>query len=134
VADSTSSRHLSQVGSSVNHNSPEVITTDLEKLTAIREWPTPKNKHEFRSFLRLCAYNRRFISSFGEIAKRLTELTEEKQAFQWTREMEIVFRTLKEALCTGPILACAQPRERFVVDTGGSNVGTGGVLSQVQGR
>jgi hypothetical protein len=33
--------------------SPEGITIDSEKLKAIREWPTPKNKHEIRSFLGL---------------------------------------------------------------------------------
>jgi hypothetical protein len=27
----------------------EAITTDPEKLKAVREWPTPKNKHEIRS-------------------------------------------------------------------------------------
>jgi hypothetical protein len=34
--------------------SPEVITTDPEKLKSMRVWPTPKNKHEIRSFLGLC--------------------------------------------------------------------------------
>jgi hypothetical protein len=33
--------------------SPEGITTDPEKLKAVREWPTPKNKHEIRSSLGL---------------------------------------------------------------------------------
>jgi hypothetical protein len=30
---------------------PEGITTDTEKLKGVREWPTPKQKHEIRSFL-----------------------------------------------------------------------------------
>jgi hypothetical protein len=58
--------------------SPEGITTNSEKLEAVREWPTPRNKHEVRSFLGLCMYYRRFISSFADIAKPLTRLTEEK--------------------------------------------------------
>jgi hypothetical protein len=45
------------------------------------------------------------------------------------------FQTLKDVFCTAPILGYLQPRERFVVDTGGrSNVGNGGMLSQVQDR
>jgi hypothetical protein len=59
----------------------EEITTNPEKLKAIREWPTPKNKHKIRSFLGLCTYYRKFTSSFVNIAKSLTKLTEENQAF-----------------------------------------------------
>jgi hypothetical protein len=58
--------------------SPEEIITDPEKLTAVRERPTPKNKREIRSFLGLYTYYRRFISCFANIVKRLTELIEEK--------------------------------------------------------
>jgi hypothetical protein len=41
--------------------SPEGITTDPENLKAVRQWPTPKNKHEVRSFLGMCTYNRWFF-------------------------------------------------------------------------
>jgi hypothetical protein len=66
---------------------PERISIDFEKLKAVREWPTPKDKHEIRSFLGLCTYYRRFIPGFTNIAKPLTKLTEQKQAFQWTPEV-----------------------------------------------
>jgi hypothetical protein len=112
--------------------SPDGITTDPEKLRAVREWPTPKNRHEIRSFLGLCTYYRRFISGFPSIAKPLTKLTEENQAFRWTPEVEAAFQTLKGALCAAPILAYPQPGKRFIVGTDASNVGIAGVLSQVQ--
>jgi hypothetical protein len=57
---------------------------------------------------------------------------EEKQAFQWTPEVEAAFQTVKEALCTAPILAYPQPRRTFIIDTDASNVGIEGVLSYVQ--
>jgi hypothetical protein len=62
----------------------------------------------------------------------LTKLTEEKQPFQWTPEVETACQTLKGALCTAPILAYPQPGEKFIVDTDASNIGIGGVLFQVQ--
>jgi hypothetical protein len=80
-------------------------TTGSDKLKAVREWPTPKNRHEIRRFLDLCTYYRRFTSGFANVAKTLTKLTEEKEAFQWTPELEVAFQTLKEALSTAPILA-----------------------------
>jgi hypothetical protein len=112
--------------------SPEGISKDPEKLKAVRQWPTPKDKHEIRSFLGLCTYYRQFISGFANIAKPLTKLTEQKHAFQWTPEVEAAFQTLKGALCAVPILAYRKPGERFIVDTNASNFGIGGVLSQMQ--
>jgi hypothetical protein len=58
----------------------------------------------------------------------------EKQAFQWTPEVEITFQTLKEALCTAPILGYPQPREKFVFDIDTSNIRIDGVLCRVQDR
>jgi hypothetical protein len=112
--------------------SSEGISTDPQKLKAVREWPTPKDKHEIRSFLGLCTYYRRFISGFTNIAKPITKFTEQKQAFQWTPEVEAAFQTLKGDLCAAPILAYPKLGERFVVDTDASNFGIGGVLSKMQ--
>jgi hypothetical protein len=64
--------------------SPEGITSVPEKLKAARELPTLKKKREIRMLLDLCTYYKRFVSSFANIGKRLTKLTEDKQAFQWT--------------------------------------------------
>jgi hypothetical protein len=59
-------------------------TIDPEKLKVARERPSPKNKHEIRSFLGPRTYYRRFISGFANIAKPPTKFTEENQAVQWT--------------------------------------------------
>jgi hypothetical protein len=85
--------------------SPGGISTDSEKLKAVREWSTPKDMHEIRSFLGLGIYYGRSISGFANIAKTLTRLMEEKQAFQWIPEVEAAFQMLKGALCAAPILA-----------------------------
>jgi translation elongation factor EF-1alpha len=66
------------------------------------------------------------------LRNRCTKFTGEKQAFQQTPEVEIAFQTLKESLCTTPLLAYPQSRERFVVYKHASNVGIGKVLSQIQ--
>jgi hypothetical protein len=38
--------------------SPEGISTEPPQKKPVREWPTPKNKNEVRSFLGLCTYYR----------------------------------------------------------------------------
>jgi hypothetical protein len=114
--------------------SPVGISTDPKNMKVLREWPTPKNKHEIRSFLCLCMYYRWFISRFANIAKPLTKLTKQKQSFQWTPEVEAAFQRLKRALCAATILAYPQPGESFIVDTDAHNIGIEGVLFQVQDR
>jgi hypothetical protein len=69
---------------------------------------------------------------FRQHCETIEKLTEERQPFQWTPDVETAFQTLKRALCTAPILAYPKPGERFIVDTDASNFGIGGVLSQVQ--
>jgi hypothetical protein len=39
---------------------------------------------------------------------------------------------LKGAMCASPIRAYPKPEEKFIVDADASNVGIGGVLSQVK--
>jgi hypothetical protein len=89
-----------------------------------------KDKHQLRSYLGLCTYYRKFISGFADIAKPLTQLTEERRPLHWFPEAATAFHSLKDALCT-TVVGNPQSGEKFVVDTDASNVGIG-VLSQVQ--
>ncbi|KAL0315042.1 UNVERIFIED_CONTAM: Transposon Ty3-G Gag-Pol polyprotein [Sesamum calycinum] len=50
------------------------IRMDLGKVKAIQEWKTPKNVTEFRSFLGLANYYRRFLEGFSRRATPLTAL------------------------------------------------------------
>jgi hypothetical protein len=106
------------------------VTTDPEKLEAVKSWPRPNDKQQLRSFLGLCTYYRRFISKLAP--NSLSKLTEEKRTFEWAAEAEAAFQALKEALCMAPVLGYPRLGEKFIVATDASNVGIGGVLSQVQ--
>lgn len=114
--------------------SPEGVKTDPEKIKAVQDWPTPKNKSEVRSFLGLCTYYRRFVKKFSDIARPLHRLTEEKRDFVWDSTCEDAYQELKRCLCETPILGYPSRDGRFVVDTDASNTGIGGVLSQIQGE
>jgi hypothetical protein len=110
------------------------MTTDPEKLKAVRELLTPKNKHDIRSFLGLCTYYKPFISGFVNLEKQLTKLTEQKPSFKWAqRWKQPSKRPRKPCVLLRFLPTPSQARERFIVDTDASNVGIGGVLSQVQG-
>nr|GEV41886.1 retrotransposon protein, putative, Ty3-gypsy subclass [Tanacetum cinerariifolium] len=57
----------------------------------------------------------RFIENFSKIAKSLTFLTQKCKAFDWGKEQELAFQTLKDKLCNAPVLALLDRPEDFVV-------------------
>lgn len=66
--------------------SEEGVSTDLEKINAVCEWPTPTSASALHSLLGLCSYYCRFIRGFANVAAPLHRLTEKDKAFMWTNE------------------------------------------------
>ena len=110
----------------------EGIKTDDEKTKAVRNWPTPRHVKEVHSFIGLCSYNRRFVKGFATIAKPLHQLTEKERKFEWTKECDNAFETLKHFLVEAPILGYPMDRGEFILDTDASDVGMGAILCQIQ--
>ena len=61
--------------------SEEGVTTDPDKIEAVKNWPIPRNANEVWRFLGLCTYYRRFVPGFADQAKQLYQLTERGQQF-----------------------------------------------------
>ncbi|GKD51622.1 putative reverse transcriptase domain-containing protein [Tanacetum coccineum] len=106
------------------------IHVDPAKIESIKDWASPKTPTEIRQFLGLAGYYRRFIEGFSKIAKPMTKLTQKKVAFEWGDKQEAAFQTLKDKLCSAPILALPQGAENFIVYCDASHKGLGAVLMQ----
>ncbi|GJY93495.1 putative reverse transcriptase domain-containing protein [Tanacetum coccineum] len=106
------------------------IHVDPAKIESIKDWASPKTPTEIRQFLGLAGYYRRFIEGFSKIAKPMTKLTQKKVAFEWGDKQEAAFQTLKNKLCSAPILALPQGAENFIVYCDASHKGLGTVLMQ----
>lgn len=112
----------------------EGLRTDPDKIRAIVEFPTPTSRKELKRFLGTASYYRRFIRNFSDIASPLNALTSTKRdapPYEWSPAAETSFQALKTALTTAPVLACPDFSLPFIVHTDASEVGIGGMLTQV---
>ncbi|GKC92890.1 putative reverse transcriptase domain-containing protein [Tanacetum coccineum] len=75
-------------------------------------------------------YYRRFIEGFSKIAKPMTKMTQKSVKFNWGKKEETAFQTLKQKLCSAPILALPKGSENFIVYCDASHKGLGAVLMQ----
>ncbi|GJX19069.1 putative reverse transcriptase domain-containing protein [Tanacetum coccineum] len=73
----------------------EGVHIDPAKIKAIKNWAALTTPMEVRQFLGLVGYYRRFIESFSLISKPLTKLTQKDKKYEWGKEEEEAFQTLK---------------------------------------
>nr|GEX58891.1 putative reverse transcriptase domain-containing protein [Tanacetum cinerariifolium] len=99
------------LGHVIDHSGVHV---DPTKDKAIKSWATQTTPTEVSQFLRLAGYYRRFIEGFSLISIPLTKLSQENKKYEWGEEEE-VFQTLKQKLCSAPILALHEGTKDFVV-------------------
>nr|GEU41467.1 putative reverse transcriptase domain-containing protein [Tanacetum cinerariifolium] len=106
------------------------VHVDPAKVEAIQNWSAPTTPTEVRQFLGLAGYYRRFIESFLLISKPLSKLTQKNKKYEWGMEEEEAFQTLKQKLCSAPILALPEGTENFIVYCDASLMGYGAILMQ----
>ena len=102
-----------------------------DKLDSIRDMPAPCNSKEVKQFLGLIGYYRKFVPCFAALSRPLSKLTCKDKMFEWTKECEKAFVTLKEKLCAQPILQYADTTKGYTLYTDASKYGWAGVLTQL---
>jgi len=86
------------------------VEVDEEKVKVIRDWPTPQNASDVRSFHGLASFYRRFIKDFSTIAAPFNEL--------------------KNKLTNAPLLVLPNFDKTFEIECDASGLGIGAVLMQ----
>jgi hypothetical protein len=81
------------------------LNMDLEKVRAIKEWPSPMSIFEVRSFQWLASFYRKFIRNFSGICAPMMDTIKMKhKSFNWIEEAEKSFKVLKKKITEQPIL------------------------------
>ena len=86
---------------------PEGVKADESKVKVMKEFPTPKNRKQLRSFLGLASWFRAFIHRFADIASPLYDSTRgaSTDRFIWTEQQEKAFQELKGTMSNSPVIA-----------------------------
>ena len=113
----------------------EGISLNPEKITAVKNWPTPANETQVESFLGFVNYHRDHIKGYASIAAPLYGLTGSKgrkAPLSWDTCHQTAFDDLKKAMTHAPVLSFPKADCPFILDTDASDFATGAELIQVQ--
>lgn len=115
--------------------SDQGLHTDSTTVQAVKDFPVPSNVQQLRSFLGLTNYYRKFINNYATLAQPLTDLLKgtitRSISVLWTEQLHgTAFTTLKNALCTAPILCTYNPARETCIFTDASQHGVGVALCQ----
>ncbi|GKG18932.1 putative reverse transcriptase domain-containing protein, partial [Tanacetum coccineum] len=108
----------------------KVVHVPYKNKTLVVKSDSGASRLKVRQFLGLAGYYRRFIEGFLLISKPLTKLTQKNKKYEWGTEEDEAFQTLKQKLCSAPILALPEGTKNFVVYCDASHKGYGVVLMQ----
>jgi hypothetical protein len=99
------------------------VAADPAKIRAMQSWRTPTNVKQFRGFLGLSSYYRKFIKYYGSISKPLSDLLKKGAVFSWNSQLQESFEALKQASTSAPVLALPDFSKGFTLHTDASGKG-----------
>jgi hypothetical protein len=110
--------------------SKEGIKIDPERVSSIQKIGIPRSKKEIQSFIGRVNWLRRFIPSFAEILRNISEMLRKDKEIKWTEEARQSFDDIKRALTEAPMLISPDYSKDFIMFTYASEHTVAGVLLQ----
>ena len=104
---------------------------DPSKVEVIKNWPSPRNVFEVRSFHGLASFYRKFTRNFSGISAVMMEkLKKWHKYFHWTEEDEKSFNLLKRKITEQSVLVLSDFQKTFQVKCDARRFAIRAVLSQ----
>lgn len=99
------------------------ISADPRKVDAIKTAEIPKNVSEVRSLLGMTNYIGRFIPNYSTITAPLRDLTKNNVNFEWGKNQQESFETLKRDLTSDKVMAYFDATKQTVMIVDASPLG-----------
>ena len=103
------------------------IHADPDKMARIRDWRTPRNKHDVQRFLGLVQYLAHFLPDVSAWTGPLAAIQSKGNAFIWKPMHQVCMDNIKALACKAPILRPIDPKNPepiwVVCDASASGVG-----------
>jgi hypothetical protein len=111
------------------------LRIDPDKVEVIKNWPSPKNIFEVRSFHGLASFYRKFIRNFNGISAAMMDIVKKRhKSFHWTEEAENSFNLLKRKIMEQPVLVLPDFQKTFQVKCNASGFAIEAVLVKMTGQ
>jgi reverse transcriptase-like protein/integrase-like protein/chromodomain-containing protein len=108
------------------------MSTDSEKIAAIRDLEAPRNINELQMFLGMVVYFAAYIPFFAWIATPLFTLLKKNVLWTWGDLEQESFDLAKEVLMNSPVRAYAIPGLGYRLYSDACDYGVAAVLQQIQ--
>lgn len=112
--------------------SAQGISPDPEKISSLKQAPSPQNKYELNSFLCMARSNQDFIPSFAARTAALRELTKKHTHFKWTTKHEEEFTDIRNSMVKSMALAFFNPLLHTHIFVDAHAKGLSAILAQGQ--
>ncbi len=108
----------------------EGLKPDPEKVKAILQMPTPKDKKDLQRFLGMVQYLAKFIHHLSEIASPLRELLKRENDWCWYEQHQKSYDEVKKACAEPPVLRYYDVSKNITLSVDASMSGLGAVCLQ----
>lgn len=117
----------------LGHNiSPEGISVDPDRITAITKMQAPSNVKELQRFLGMINFIGRSIPNRSTICEPLNILLKQDNTWLWGPSQQNAFDQIKMLITTALVLAIFDPAKKTTVSSDCSACGMGACLFQLQ--
>ena len=102
-----------------------------EKVSCIKQAPTPLTITELKAFMGLLNYYGKFIPNLATVLAPLYRLLQKDTKWNWSRDQQEAFKCAKELLQSSMLLVHYDPKRQLVLTCDASPFGVGAVLAHI---